>query len=81
MGNKTSTLTKPSDKKINATNPNKAGNPGLVNGYKTLLQQLSGALHFILENNVSKTSYNSFQPNKRKLIYKYDRSGRQSTCD
>ena len=80
MGNKTSTLTKYSDMKINAINLNEAGNLGLVNRYKILLRQLSGSLYFILENNVSRTSNNSFQTKKSKFIYTDDRSEQKITC-
>ena len=65
MGNKTSTLTKYYDMKINAIDLNDAGILGLVNRYKTRLRKLSRDLHFILKNPVSRTSYNSFDPEKR----------------
>ena len=80
MGKETSTLTKSSNMKLNAIDPKKVENLGLVNQYKIRLRQLSGALHFILKNNVSRTSYKSFQNYKSKLIYTYDCSGRQSMC-
>ena len=66
--------------KINAINLSKAVNLSLVNQYKIRPQQLSGSLHFILKNDVSRTSYNSFQPDKSKFIYTDDRYGRQITC-
>ena len=69
MGNKTSTLTKYSDMKINAINLNEAGNLSLVNRYKILLKELSGSLHFILKNHVSRTRFNSLQPNKSTFIF------------
>ena len=62
MGYKMSTLTNSSDMNINAIDPNEAGNLGLMNQYKIRHQHLSGSLHFILKNHVSRTSYNSFQP-------------------
>ena len=37
-------------------------------------------MHFILKNNVSRTSYTSFQPNKEKFVYKDEMSGRAITC-
>ena len=66
--------------KVEPIDPNKEGNVGLVNRYKIRLRQLSGALHFILKNHISRTSYNSFHPDKEKFLYKDDRSGRQITC-
>ena len=80
MGDKTSTLTKSFNMKINLINPNEAGNLGLVNRYKIRLRQLSGSLHFILKKYVFSTNYNSFQPEKSNFIYTDDRSGRQITC-
>ena len=80
LGNKISALTNPTNMKLNAINPNEAGNLGLVNQYNICLQQLCGSLHFILKNQVSITSYNPFHPKKSKLIYTDDFSGRQITC-
>ena len=56
MVDEMSSLTKSSDMNINAIDPNKAGNLGRVNRYKIHLKQISGALHFILNNHVSITS-------------------------
>ena len=56
-----SNLTKSSDMNINAIDPNEARNIGLVKRYKISLQQLSGALHFILKNHLSRKSYNYFK--------------------
>ena len=80
IGKETSSLTKSSNMKINAIGPNKAINLGLVNQYKIRLKQISGALHFILKNNFSRKSYNTFQREKRKFIYTDDRSGRKIMC-
>ena len=80
MGDEMTTLTKSSNMKINAINPNEAGNLGLVNRYKILLKKLSGALHFILKNHVSRKIYNCFHPKESKFIYTDDCSGRQITC-
>ena len=60
MVNKTSTLTKSSNTKLNDIDTNEAGKLGLVNRYKIRLRKLSGDLHFILKNHVSRTSYNPF---------------------
>ena len=80
MADKTSALTKSSNMKNNAIDPNDTGNLSLVNWYKTRRRQISGALHFILKNHVSRKRYNSFQPYISKFIYTYDRSEQQITC-
>ena len=70
-----SNLTTSTNMKLNATDPDKASNLGLVNWYYIRPRQLSGALRIILENHVSRKSYKSFQPKNIKFIYTYDRSG------
>ena len=47
---------------IKAIDPIKYGNQGLINRRKIQLQIFSGALHFILKNHITRTSYTSFQP-------------------
>ena len=37
-------------------------------------------VHFILKNNVPRTSYTSFQPNKTKYVYDNEISGRAIVC-
>jgi len=64
MGDESSKLETSSTMKVEPIDPNKEGNVGLVNRYKIRLRQLSGALHFILKNHISRTSYKSFQPDK-----------------
>ena len=59
---------------------NEAGNLGLVNCYKIHIRQLSGDLHFILKNHVSRTSYKYFQTKKSKFIYTDYISGQKIMC-
>ena len=62
MGDESSTQTIPltsSDMVIKAVDPNKAGNPGLVNRRKILLRQYSGMLYTILKNHLQRTSFTS----------------------
>ena len=65
---------------IKATNTNAAGNLGLVNRHKIRLRRLAEILHFIFKNNMTSTSYTSFQPNKDKFVYKDKITGRDITC-
>ena len=60
MGDESSKLETSSTMKVEPIYPNIQGNIGLVNRYKIRLRQLSGALHFILKNHISRKSYNSF---------------------
>ena len=64
---------------VDAINPNSGGNLGLVNQHKIGLRWLVAILHFIFKNNVTRTSYTSFQPNKDKFVYKDDITGRAIT--
>ena len=80
MGKKTSTLAKSTDMKLNDIDPNEADNLGLLDQYNIRLRQLIRALNFILNNHISRKSYNSFNTKKSKFIYIYDCSGRHITC-
>ena len=71
MGDENSTLTASTDMFIKAINPNAAGNLGLVNRHNIRLRRLAAILHFTFKNNVTRTSYTSFQPNKDKFVFKY----------
>ena len=65
---------------IKAVDPNKAGNPGLVNWRKILLRQYSGMLNTILKNHLKRTSFTSLNPKSNMYEYKDEVSGRQITC-
>ena len=80
MGDDNSTLTTSTDTIIKAINPNSAGNLGLVNRHKIRLRRLAAILHFTFKNNVTRTSYTLFQPNKEKFFYKDEVTGRAITC-
>ena len=80
MGYSNSTLTTSTETVIKAIDPNGAGNLGLVNRHKILLFRLAETLNFTFKNNVTRTSYNLFQPNKDKFVYKDDITGRAITC-
>ena len=65
MGDESFTQTIPitsSDMFIKVVDPNKAGNPGLVNRRKILLCQYLGMLNMILKNHLQRTSFTSFNP-------------------
>ena len=79
MGDESSTRTIPltsSDMVIKAVDPNKAGNPGLVNRRKILLRQYSGMLNTILKNHLQRTSFTSLNPKSNMYEYKDEVSGR-----
>ena len=80
MGDKNSTLTASTDIVIKAIDTNAASNLGLVNQHKIRLRQLAAILHFTFKNNVTRTSYTSFQPNKDKFVCKDKITGRAITC-
>ena len=80
MGGESSTLVTSTDMQIKAIDPNKIGNAGLVNQFKIRLRRLSGALHFILKNHVSRSSYNSFLPSLKICLYQDKVSGRKLIC-
>ena len=80
MGGANSTLAASTDQEIKAIDPNAAGNAGLVNRHKIHLRRLSTVMHFIFKNNITRTSYTSFQPNKDKFVYKDEITGREITC-
>ena len=75
-----STLTTSTDMIIKAIDNNAAGNLGLVKQHKIRFLQLAEILHFIFKNNVTSTTYNSFQPNKDRFVYKDNITGRVITC-
>ena len=80
MGGVSSTLAVSSDQVIQAIDPNAAGNAGLVKRHKIYLCRLSTVMHFSLKNNVTRTSYKSFQTNRDKFVHKDEISGRVITC-
>ena len=80
MGDKKSTLTTSTDMVINFIDPNSAGNLGLVNRNKIRLCLLAAIMHFTFKNNVTRTSYTSFHPNKYNFVYKDEITGRAITC-
>ena len=80
MGDINSTLTISTDMVIKAIDPNAAGNLGLVKRHKIRLRRLAEILHFTFKNNVTRTSYTSFQANKDKFVYKDEITGRTITC-
>ena len=80
MGYDKYTLTRSTDMIIKAIDPNAAGNLGLVNRHKISLCRLAEILHFIFKNNVTRTSYTSFHPNKDTFVYKGEITGRVITC-
>ena len=65
---------------IKAIDTNAAGNLGLVNRHKIQLRRLAAILNFTFKNNVTRTSFTLFHPNKDKFVYKDDISGREITC-
>ena len=75
MGDDNFTLTTSTDMFIDAINPNSGGNLVLVNRHKIGLRWLVAILHFIFKNNVTRTSYTSFHPNKDKFVYKDKMTG------
>ena len=83
MGDESSTQTIPhtsSDMVINAVDPNKTGNPVLVNRRKILLRQYSGMLNTILKTHLQRTSFTSLNPKFNIYEYKDDVSRRQIAC-
>ena len=80
MGDNNSNLTTSTEMVIKAIDLNAAGNLGLVNQHKIRLRRLAAILHFTFKNNVTRTSYNSFQPNKDKFVHKDEITGRAITC-
>ena len=81
MGGKSSTLSTSANIQIKEINPNKLGNVTLVDQHKIRLRRLSGALHFILKNHVTCSSYDSFMPSIRICLYEDEVSGRQVVCE
>ena len=79
-GGESKELSKTTDMKIHAIDPNKVGNQGLVNRYKIRLRRLSGALHFIAKNHLKRASYNSFYPRKDLFLYMDEATGREYVC-
>ena len=63
-----------------AVDPNKAGNPGLINRRKILLCQQLGMLNTILKNHLQRTNFTSLNPNSNMYKYKNEVSGRRITC-
>ena len=83
MGDGSSTRTIPhtsSDMVIKAVDPNKAGNPGLVNRCKILLRQYLGMLNTIQKTHLQRTSFTSLSPNSNMCEYKDKVSGRRIAC-
>ena len=83
MGDESSTQTIPltsSDMVIKAVDPNKAGNPGLVNRRKILLRKYSGMLNMILKNHLQRTSFTSLYLKSNIYEYKDKVSGRRIAC-
>ena len=80
MGDDNSTLTTSTDMIIKAINLNAVGNFCLVYRHKVQLRRLAEILHFIFKNNVTRTSYTSFHPNKYEFVYKNEITGRSITC-
>ena len=80
MGYDNSTLTTLKYMIIKTIDPNSAVSLGLVNRHKIRLHRLAAILHFIFKNNVTRKSYTLFQPNKDKLVYKDEITGRAITC-
>ena len=80
MGDEKSTITISTDMVIKAINPNAADNLSLVNQHKIQLRRLAEILNLTFKNNVTRTSYTLFQPNKDNFFYKYDITGRAVTC-
>ena len=69
MRDESSYLTISTDMKIKAVDPNVADNLGLFNQYKIKLLQLSGAICFVFNNRLKRTSYTSFQMNNNQIMY------------
>ena len=65
---------------IKAIDLNATGNLGLVNQHKIQLRRLAAILNFIFKHNVTRISYNSFQPNKDKFVNYDNITGRAITC-
>ena len=83
MGDESSTRTIPhssSDMVIKAVDPNKMGNPGLINRRKILLRQYSGMLNTILKTHLQRTSYTSLYLKSNMYEYKGEVSGRRIMC-
>ena len=66
--------------KIQAIEPNAKKNLGLVNHQKIRLCCPTIVLHFIFKNNVTRTSYTLFQPDREQFVYIDKISGREITC-
>ena len=83
MGDKLSTRTIPHTSSyivIKAVDPNKTGNPGLVNQRKILLRQYSGMLNTILKTHLQRTRFTSLNPKSNIYEYKDKVSGRRIAC-
>ena len=65
---------------IKAVDPNKAGNPGLVNRRKILLRQYSGMLNTIFKSHLQRMSFTSLNPKSNLYEYKDEVSGRRIAC-
>ena len=65
-------LTTSTDMIIKAIDPNKTGNQGLINRRKIQICRFLGALHFILKNHITRTSYTLFQPQMDICMYTED---------
>ena len=80
IGDENSTLTASTDMVIKDIGNNATGNLGLVNRHKIRLRRLATILHFTFKNNVIRTRYTLFQPNKDKFVYKDKITCRAITC-
>ena len=80
MGDGNSNFTTSPDMIIKAINPNAAGNLVLFNQHNIQPRWLTSILHFIFKNNLIRTGYSSFHPNKGKFIYKDKITSRAITC-
>ena len=80
MVDNNSTLTTLTDVFIKAINRNAAGEIDLVNRHKIRFLWLAAILHLTFKNNVTRTSYTLFQPNKDKFVYKDEITGQAITC-
>ena len=65
---------------IKATDPNKAGNKGVINRQKIQLHRFSGDIRFILKNHITRTSYISFQPQMDICLYTDEVTCRKIFC-
>ena len=80
MGGQDAALVASTDMIIHEVNPNEPGNAGLVNAHKIRLRRLSGVLHFILKNHITRSSYNTFKADEAEFLYTHEATRRQHTC-